>query len=136
MQDIEIDKSGNNIIQKIDYNSLAKQFVDFFYNTWSSDPSQFVPSGLFTDYSRINLDGTIFASINIIHKLIEMQQGDKLKFEITKMNCVDSGSRRIDIMVNGYIYKGAAKYSFSQYFLIAHIKDSWKFHNSILNIFI
>jgi hypothetical protein len=136
MQDISIEKSGNNIVQKIDYTALSKQFIEYFYNTWSSNPTLFVPSGLFTDYSRINIDGTIFSSVNIIHKLIEMQYGEPLKFEINKMNCMDSGSRRIDIMVNGYVFKGTTKYSFTQYFLIAHIKDSWKFHNSILNIFI
>ena len=76
MQDIPMEKSGNNIIQKIDYNALSKQFVEYFYGTWSSDPTQFVPSGLFTDYSRMNIDGTIFASINIIHKLLEIQQGE------------------------------------------------------------
>ena len=95
-----MEKSGNNIIQKIDYNALSKQFVEYFYGTWSSDPTQFVPSGLFTDYSRMNIDGTIFASINIIHKLLEIQQGEPLKFQINKISCMDSGSRRIDIMVN------------------------------------
>jgi len=130
-----MEKTGNNINQKIDFTALSKQFVDYFYNTWSSDPTQFVPSGLFTEYSRMNIDGTIYANYNIIHKLLEIQQGDPLKFELTKINCMDSGSRRIDIMVNGYIHKGKSKYAFSQYFLIAHIKDSWKFHNSILSLF-
>ena len=49
---------------------------------------------------------------------------------------MDSGSRRIDILVNGFITKKGIKYPFSQYFLLAYIKDSWKLHNSIINILV
>jgi hypothetical protein len=38
-------KSGDNIIQKIDYRLLAKQFVDFFYDKWATNPNDFISNG-------------------------------------------------------------------------------------------
>lgn len=138
-QEINLDKSGTNIVQKIDINQLSSEFLQFFYNTWKTNPQNFITSGLFYDHSRLSFDGTVYKGIDIVTFLNSIYQeciGSCLDFTIKKFNCMDSGSRRIDILVNGFINKQGTQYPFSQYFMVAHIKDSWKLHNSIINIFI
>ena len=127
-------KSGNNIIQKIDYQLLAKQFVDFFYTKWVSAPTEFTM--IFFEKSKMNLNGKILLGIDIVNELILIQNNTNLQIQYDSMHALDSGSRRIDIMVNGNIEKNHIKYKFSQYFLIIFQDKTWKIQNSILNIFI
>jgi len=135
-QEVSLDKSGTNIVQKIDISQLSSEFLQFFYNTWKTNPQTFVESGLFYDYSRLSFDGTIYKGIDIVTFMNSVWYQSNLSFDIKKFNCMDSGSRRIDILVNGFINKQGTQYPFTQYFMVAHVKDSWKLHNSIINIFI
>ena len=123
---------NNNIVQKIDYQQLSKEFVNYFYTNWASAPNTYIQSKAFSEYSRLKVDDTIYSGNNFIKYLIE--KSTNLKIDIIKFNCIDSGSRRIDINVTGYILKDNIKYIFSQYFLLAHLKDNWTIQNSILNI--
>jgi len=136
MQTEETIKSGNNILQKIDYNQLSRQFIEYFYNTWQTNPGDFLTSQIFTEYSRLHVDTNTYKYNDIITYLNNIKSSGSFKVEILKMNCMDSGSRRIDILVNGTFYLNGNINMFSQSFLIVHVKDAWKFHNSILNIFI
>jgi hypothetical protein len=49
---------------------------------------------------------------------------------------MDSGARRADILVNGYVISkdGNQKMKFAQYFTIANNHDNWFIHNSLLSI--
>ena len=49
---------------------------------------------------------------------------------------MESGSRRIDVMINGFIINSGVKHRLSVYFLITYQNEAWKLQNSILNIFI
>lgn len=136
MQTEEPNKSGNNILQKIDYNELSRQFIHYFYNTWQTNPENFTTGQIFTEYSRLHVDTNTYKYNDIITYLNNIRSSASFKIEISKMNCMDSGSRRIDILVNGTFYINEETHMFSQSFLIVHVKDAWKFQNSILNIFI
>ena len=122
-------KSGTNIVQLIDYNALSQQFTKFFYDSWSTNPQALV--SILYEHSRLSITGKIYKSIDIITAL---EIG--LKFEIKQFNCMDSGSRRIDILVNGFIIKETKQIPFSQSFVLSHSKDTWKLHNSMINFFI
>jgi hypothetical protein len=131
------DKSGNNVVQKIDIKALASEFIRVFYLSWKQHPRICMEnSNLFYEHSRISFEGTTCKGHEIITILNLIWEETNFDFEISKFNLMDSGSRRIDILVNGFITKKGTKYPFSQYFLLTYIKDSWKLHNSIINIFI
>jgi len=131
-----MDKSGDNIIQKIDYQLLAKQFVDFFYNKWITNPNDFISNGLFFEKSKMNINNKILVGIEIINEMILIQNNSDLMIKYDNISALDSGSRRIDIMVNGKMNKSNVNYNFTQYFLIIFQEKTWKIQNSILNIFI
>ena len=59
-----------------------------------------------------------------------------IDFEINDINAMESGSRRIDVMINGFIINRDVKHTLSVYFLITYQNEAWKLQNSILNIFI
>lgn len=129
-----MDKSGDNIVQKIDYQLLAKQFVDFFYTKWVTSPNELTI--IFFEKSKMNLNGKILLGIDIITELFLIQNNTNLRIHYDSMYALDSGSRRIDIMINGNLDKDHNKYKFTQYFLIIFQDKTWKIQNSILNIFI
>ena len=84
----------------------------------------------------MNLNGKILLGIDIITELFLIQNNTNLRIHYDSMYALDSGSRRIDIMINGNLDKDHNKYKFTQYFLIIFQDKTWKIQNSILNIFI
>jgi hypothetical protein len=131
-----MDKSGNNIVQKIDYQQLAKQFVDFYYNKWTTNPLDFLTNGCIFQATKMNYNNKILKGAEIIQEMINFHSNGQISFESINCNALDSGSRRIDIMASGNISQNGTLYKFSQYFLIVFQDNSWKIQNSILNIFI
>ena len=131
-----MDKSGNNIVQKIDYQQLAKQFIDFYYNKWTTNPLDFLTNGCIFQSTKMNYNNKILIGAEIIKEMINFHSNGQISFESINCNALDSGSRRIDIMASGNISQNGTLYKFSQYFLILFQDNSWKIQNSILNIFI
>ena len=126
--------NGDNIIQKIDYSKLSKEFVKYFYDNWMLNPNVFFQSNIFTNYTRLRVDDVIYDGVNIVKYLEYIWKCGNLKIEVINVNSLDSGSRRIDTIASGNIYKDNKIYIFSQYFLLIYIKDTWILQNSILNI--
>ena len=133
------DTTGTNIVNKIDYQQLAKDFLVFFYTSWK-DKSQNIIT-IINCYTRISYQKTIYKAEDAIKLLFTLNQTG-MNFEIVDTNAMDDGSRKIQIMVNGFVEQkttGTAegiKYRLSQDFTITYQNDSWKLQNSILNIFI
>jgi hypothetical protein len=128
--------SGDNIIQKIDYHQLAQNFVNFFFAKWSTNPLEFGTNGLFFEKSKMNLNGNILSGADIVKEMINMANGGDLVFSVNKVQALDTGSRRVDILVTGTMIKNGVKYNFSNYILIIYQNETWKIQNSIINIFI
>jgi hypothetical protein len=131
-----MDKSGDNIIQKIDYQGLAKQFIDFYYNKWATNPIDFLTNGCILETTKMNYNNKIIKGKEIIQEMINFHSNGQITFNSINCNALDSGSRRIDIMASGNIIKNGNQYNYSQYFLLLFYDNSWKIQNSILNIFI
>ena len=129
--DYTIMDPGNNIVQRIDFHILAKQFIEFFYNKWVIAPEEFLTNGLMFESSKMNFNGKIVKGVEFIGEMVAIKNSGVV-FTSINCNALDSGSRRIDIMVNGKINQN----NFCQYFLLIYDKTSWKIQNSILNIFI
>lgn len=128
-------KVGSNILQKIDYKQIVQEFTNFYYTKLTSNPMELFTIGIINEHTRFNLNGTILKHHEIYPELNNMSFGSPLVIKIDSTNSMDSGSRRIDILVNGTMTKGLITKHFTQSFLLAY-KDSWKIQNSILNIFI
>ncbi len=134
-----MDKSGNNIVQKIDYQQLATQFVDFYYTKWATNPLDFLTNGCIFEATKMNYNNKIVKGADIVTEMVNFHSNGPITFDSLKCNALDSGSRRIDVMVSGNINQTTNQvnqYKFSQYFLILFQNNSWKIQNSILNIFI
>jgi len=127
------DTTGTNIVNKIDYQQLAKEFLVFFYTSWKDKSSNIIT--IINCYTRISYQKTIYKAEDAIKLLFSLNQTG-MNFEIVDTNAMDDGSRKIQIMVNGFVEQGGVKYRLSQDFTITYQNDSWKLQNSILNIFI
>ena len=136
MENKQDDQSGNNIIQKIDYDKLAKQFIEFFYNKWVLTPKDLLSGDIINDDSKLKYNNETFKGIHFVEQLFKIHEGTLNSIEILNCNSLDSGSRRIDILVNGNVQKDQLKISFTQHFLLIYKNKSWKIQNSILNMFI
>ena len=132
------DTTGTNIVNKIDFQQLAKEFIVFFYTNWK-DKSVNI-ANIINGYTRISYQKNIYKGEDAM-KLLFLLNQTGMSFEIVDINAMDDGSRKIQIMVNGFVDQGggaagSVKYRLTQDFTITYQNDSWKLQNSILNIFI
>jgi len=126
--------NGDNIIQKIDYGVITRQFVNLFYTSWMTDLNEIIQPKILRQYSSIKYDGKTFKGEDFYTLLLSYQMGDKFVVNILKLEFIDSGSRRIDISVFGKMTKGTIEKHFSQTFILCNNKDEWFIKNSILII--
>lgn len=126
--------NGDNIIQKIDYSVITKNFVNLFYASWMTDLNNLLQSKILCKYSSIKYEGKTFKGGDFYKLLLSYQMGDKFVINILKLDFIDSGSRRIDISVFGKITKGHIEKHFSQTFILCNNKNIWFIKNSILII--
>lgn len=127
------DTTGTNIVNKIDYQKLANEFLVFFYTSWKDKSINII--NIVNGYTRMSYQKTIYKGEDVIKLLFSLNTSGMI-FEIVDTNAMDDGSRKIQIMVNGFVEQGGVKYRLSQDFTITFQNDSWKIQNSILNIFI
>jgi hypothetical protein len=127
------DTTGTNIVNKIDYQKLANEFLVFFYSSWKDKSVNIV--NIINGYTRISYQKNIYKGEDVIKLLFSLNTSGMV-FEIVDTNAMDDGSRKIQIMVNGFVEQAGVKYRLSQDFTITFQNDSWKIQNSILNIFI
>lgn len=122
------DKSGMNINNYINIQQTAYNFIDYYYNTINSNFSDLISHDVIKTFTKIKAEGVEYTGDNLFNILAVMSQNH---FDITKIEQLDSGSRRIDILVNGIINQTN---HFSQTFLICHNDERWFLKNSIINI--
>ena len=96
------DTTGTNIVNKIDYQQLAKDFLVFFYTSWKDKSPNIIT--IINCYTRISYQKTIYKAEDAIKLLFTLNQTG-MNFEIVYTNAMDDGSRKIQIMVNFRILK-------------------------------
>lgn len=130
-----MDITGTNIVNKIDFQLLAKNFVDYFFSCWKSGNRSITT--IIDEHTRLKYRNNVYKGEEQIISLLFSLAVSGINFEISDINAMESGSRRIDIMVNGFICNSTnVKHRLSIFFLITYQNESWKLQNSILNIFI
>jgi len=128
------DISGKNIVNKINFQMLAKEFSEFFFVCWKD--SKIEISNVIEDYTRLKYKNIIYKGKLEIITLLFSMASEGIEFEIIDFDSMESGSRRIDIMITGNLISKNIKHRLSIYFLLTYQNESWKLQNSILNIFI
>ena len=134
MDSITKDESGKNIVNKINFEQLAKEFSDFFFFCWKNRKVEI--TNVLEDYTRLKFMNNIYKGKEGIVTVLMNMAVSGIDFEINDINAMESGSRRIDVMINGFIINRDVKHTLSVYFLITYQNEAWKLQNSILNIFI
>ena len=116
--------SGVNIVNKIDYNKVGIEFVQFYYKNINTI-QPIVPYLRQSTIFKFNSEEHAYSKLPTL-----FDQLKKYTYNIEKVEVLPSGSRRLDIMVSGNI-TGSGK--FSQYFLLCNEKEQqWYIKSSIL----
>ena len=129
---MECETTGDQINQKVDVNKIGMDFIQFYFEKFTKSPDELINSGLFKPHSRIKFKDNTFKGESLINFI--KQTGLNSTIHINDIQILDSGGRRIDILISAKINKDMIVHNFNQYFTLANIKDQWFIHNSLLNI--
>jgi hypothetical protein len=129
---MDISPTENSVLKKFDYKVISNDFINFFYSSWNLQPNNL--ASVLNDYSTLCFKDIKYKGPNALKCFVDMKNGDLFSINQSWWNALESGTRRIDILATGNVTKGLIKYNFVQQFTLAH-NDSWRIHNSILNIF-
>jgi len=126
--------SGDQINRKVNVPEVGNQFVHFFFQSLKEDVNKLYESQMIRNHTRIKYQNIEYKDIPLRVLLEEIK--DKLIFYGEEIIVMDSGARRADILVNGFVISknGNQKMKFAQYFTIANNHDNWFIHNSLLSI--
>lgn len=124
-------KTGYNINNYINVNELTDSFISYYI---SSSFQDLIDNGIVKEYTVFNLNGNIFNRDNI-YELVDYF--NNIVINVNNILCLDSGSRRIDLIFSGYydVYENNViinKQFFSQSMTICHLNDHWFIKNSII----
>jgi hypothetical protein len=119
---------------------VGRQFFEYFYKTWSTDPDALARDCVVRPYSKMQYNSTVFEGENFI-MLLKQFAYTGLEITNCKYEIFDTGSRQIHILVNGMMrcnMIGTDTKHFSQFILIVYMGEKaehkWALQSSILNI--
>jgi hypothetical protein len=126
-----MDRTGYNINNYINVNDLVTDFISHYIVSSFQD---LINTGIVKEYTVFNLNGNIFNRDNIC-ELIDYF--NNIVINVNNTLCLDSGSRRIDIVFSGYydIYENNVivnQQNFTQSMTICHLSNNWFIKNSII----
>lgn len=131
------DESYSN--RSFEGSAIANQFVIYFYQTWITNPLNFITDEIIKPYSKFTYLHNTYEGMNFIETL-KVFVSEGFRFENCKYEIVDSGSRQIYILVTGTMGNNIYSSQFSQSFMIAYVGENrnsprkWTLMNSILMI--
>ena len=117
--------------------AVGIEFIEYFYSTWASNPDAFWEQ-IIKPHSKIQCNDDTFEGIHFIAFLKNIASTG-IMFNNCKSQVFDSGSRQIQILINGMITIGTEqpKY-FSHFMMIVYMGEKeankWILTNSILSI--
>jgi hypothetical protein len=120
---------GNNINNKIDINETGIGFINYFYSLLPNY-QQLIIDEVIKDFTVINCNNIKYEKETLI-QIIETLSHNI--YNINNISVIDSGSRRLDILVSGML--NGTNY-FSQFFAICNANNKWYLRHSIINIMI
>jgi hypothetical protein len=133
---MEIEKAKGGKSPHFDGMEIGRNFFDYFYNTWCTNPDGLI--NVITMSSILKFNSEKYEGEQFVLKLKELQQMG-LNFSDIKYDILYNGSRQVQILVNGTLNTGRAPASpFSQVLTIIYMGEKatskWILNNSILII--
>ena len=124
---------------------IATQFVNYFYQSWVSNPSGLITDNIIKPYSKLQYNDNMYEGSDFVEQLTSFASPG-FQFVDCKWEVLDSGSRQIYILVTGIIKNDFLTQqnkfkNFSQSFMIAYAGENnkkslkkWVLMNSLLII--
>ena len=129
---MEVDTSGYNINNKIDISKVVNDFIEYYFSNITT-PEQIIIDGVIKEYTTIKFDNDKYTGDNLLLFLNQFSQ-NYTNFGIKKINFLESGSRRIDIIIIGDMKNVDFEVSFCQSFVLCNHSDTWFIKNSIFTL--
>jgi|TARA_B100000524_G_scaffold345895_1_gene245224 hypothetical protein len=129
-----METSGDQINKKINIQEVGLEFIDFYFQNIKTNLNILYESNMIRNYTRIKYKNVEYKEQELYNLLNQL--GTQINFFGEESIIMDSGARRADILVNGYITQNddLNKIRFCQYFTIANNHEGWFIHNSLLSI--
>lgn len=128
---MEIEKAKGGKSPHFDGMEIGRNFFDYFYTTWCTNPDGLIP--IISLNSVLKFNSEKYEGEQFIHKLKELHQMG-LSFSDIKYEILYNGSRQIQILVNGTLNSK----NFSQVLTVVYMGEKanskWILNNSILII--
>lgn len=122
--------NGDNINQKIDLGSLTSEFINFYFESINNNPQKLAESNTIREYTDLKMNNTKYRGEEFFNIIVDFFKRN-IKFKPTKVEFLESGSRRVEIVVLGIASDGVNSKNFCQTFVISN-NDSWFLKNSML----
>ncbi|VVU95230.1 Nuclear transport factor 2 (NTF2) domain [seawater metagenome] len=122
---------------KYDPHVLSIEFVKFYYTYLKSNPNLLIDSTgnfLFKDRSVYKIQGKDYVGQECILNTLINLKARGVNHEISNIDVLQSGLRRINILVTGKMFLDGFTYNFTEYFHIGCVKKNsdWFIQSSIL----
>jgi len=130
-----METSGDQINKKVNVPEIGNQFIAFYFQSLNANIQKLYESSTIKPHTRLKYRNIEYKDEQL--KVVLQQIGAQLNFIIEESIVMDSGARRADILVNGYIVPNndnTKKVRFAQYFTIANNNKEWFIHNTLLSI--
>ena len=129
-----METSGDQINKKVNIQEVGIEFINFYFQNIKNNLNILYESNMIRNHTRIRYKNIEYKEHELFNLLNQL--GTQLNFFGEETIVMDSGARRADVLVNGYITQNdnLNKIRFCQYFTIANNHDGWFIHNSLLSI--
>lgn len=127
---MDVEKTGYNINNRIDIEMVVGEFINYYFVNFNN-VNTLIENGIIKDYTTIKYENDKYTG-ETLKLFFSNFQGTQ--FNINKINFLESGSRRIDIIVFGQMINGNFNVSFCQTFVLCNNSDSWFIKNSIFTL--
>lgn len=121
----------------IDSTVLGTQFINYFYQTWISNPKSLITDDVIKPFSKLKFNNCIFEGVSFVEILTSFL--GNLQFIDCNFEILDSGSRQMYILITGIVKNDSINKKFSQSFMLAYTSDNskknsrkWTLMNSLL----
>ena len=130
-----METTGDQINRKVNVPEIGNNFISYYFQNLKNNIQVLYDSNTIRNHTRFKYQNKEFKGLELRQLLEQMKT--QINFFLEDKIIMDSGARRADILIIGYIIpenETNKKLRFSQYFTIANNKDNWFIHNSLISI--
>jgi hypothetical protein len=111
--------------KQYDGNTIANQFINYYYQSWMVNPTILLTDDVIKTYSKLKYSNQVYEGESFI-EVLKGFVSPGLQFTDCNFEILDSGSRQVYILVTGIIKNDLISKNFSQTFMIAYAGENNK----------